>query len=157
MNRERVGKLIEENIGLVYKVVSHFYVSKYDRNDLVQAGLMGLQYAIEHFDEKLGNKLSTYAIPFIIGSVKKELNNIKMLDDYIEEMELIVDESTKSNNENDYCEVIKNLDKKMQLIYQMKFIEGFTEQKIANHLGINQSTVSRKIKKIIEIIKKTKD
>lgn len=45
----------------------------------------------------------------------------------------------------------------MQLIYQMKFIEGFTEQKIANHLGINQSTVSRKIKKIIEIIKKTKD
>ena len=85
------------------------------------------------------------------------LNNIKMLDDYIEETELIVDESTKSNNENDYCEVIKNLDKKMQLIYQMKFIEGFTEQKIANHLGINQSTVSRKIKKIIEIIKKTKD
>ena len=45
----------------------------------------------------------------------------------------------------------------MQLIFQMKFIEGFTEQKIANHLGINQSTVSRKIKKIIEIIKKTKD
>ena len=144
MNRERVGKLIEENIGLVYKVVSHFYVIKYDRDDLVQAGLMGLQYAIEHFDEELGNKLSTYAIPFIVGSVKKE-------------KELIVDESTKSNNENDYCEVIKNLDKKMQLIYQMKFIEGFTEQKIANHLGINQSTVSRKIKKIIEIIKKTKD
>ena len=28
MNRERVGKLIEENIGLVYKVVSHFYVIK---------------------------------------------------------------------------------------------------------------------------------
>ena len=156
MNLEKVGKLIEENVGLVYKVVSHFYVSKYDRDDLVQAGLMGLQYAIEHFEE-LGNTLSTYAIPFIIGSVKKELNNIKMLDDYIEEMELIVDESTKSNNENDYCEVIKNLDKKMQLIFQMKFIEGFTEQKIANHLGINQSTVSRKIKKIIEIIKKTKD
>ena len=115
MNRERVGKLIEENIGLVYKVVSHFYVIKYDRDDLVQAGLMGLQYAIEHFDEELGNKLSTYAIPFIVGSVKKELNNIKTLDDYIEEMELIVDESTKSNNENDYCEVIKNLDKKMLL------------------------------------------
>ena len=113
MNLEKVGKLIEENVGLVYKVVSHFYVSKYDRDDLVQAGLMGLQYAIEHFDEELGNTLSTYAIPFIIGSVKKELNNIKMLDDYIEEMELIVDESTKSNNENDYCEVIKNLDKKM--------------------------------------------
>ena len=157
MNRERVGELIEENIGLVYKVVSHFYVSKYDRDDLVQVGLMGLQYAIEHFDEELGNKLSTYAIPFIIGSVKKELNNIKMLDDYIEETELIVDESTKSNSENDYCEVIKNLDEKMQVIYQMKFIEGFTEQKIATYLGINQSTVSRKIKKIIEIIKKTKD
>ncbi len=157
MNREKVGKLIEENIGLVYKVVSHFYVIKYDRDDLVQAGLMGLQYAIEHFDEELGNKLSTYAIPFIVGSVKKELNNIKTLDDYIEEMELIVDESTKSNNENDYCEVIKNLDKKMQLIYEMILIDGFTEENIANHLGIKQSTVSRKIKKIIEIIKKTKD
>lgn len=77
MNRERVGKLIEENIGLVYKVVSHFYVIKYDRDDLVQAGLMGLQYAIEHFDEKLGNKLSTYAIPFIVGSVKRSLIILK--------------------------------------------------------------------------------
>lgn len=38
---------------------------------------MGLQYAIEHFDEKLGNKLSTYAIPFIVGSVKRSLIILK--------------------------------------------------------------------------------
>lgn len=156
MNREALGKIIEENMGLVYKVVSHFYVSSYDRDDLIQAGLMGLQYAIVHFDEKLGNKLSTYAMPFIVRSVKKELENIKMIDDYIEKIELIVDKTTESNDEIDCFAIVNNLDEEMQIIYHMKFIDGFTEQKIAHCLNLNQSTISRKLKKIIKIIKEQK-
>ena len=39
---------IKENIGLVYTIVSRFSVSQFDRDDLIQAGLMGLELSLIH-------------------------------------------------------------------------------------------------------------
>lgn len=72
-------KVIEENIGLVKKIVSRFNVSDFNKDDLIQAGLIGLWKAAYHFNESLGYKFSTYAVKYILGEIKKELKNFNMI------------------------------------------------------------------------------
>ena len=64
-------KVIEENIGLVKAIVARFNVSKYDKDDLIQAGLIGLWRAAYNYKEEFNVKFSTYAVPMIIGEIKR--------------------------------------------------------------------------------------
>ena len=64
-----IDQILEENIGLVYLVLSRFTVSMYDKDDLIQAGLLGLYTAIQRYDPTKGYALSTYAVPFILGEM----------------------------------------------------------------------------------------
>ena len=64
-------KLIVENMGLVYNVVKRFSGRGYDDEDLVQIGSIGLIRAVERFDLAFEVKFSTYAVPMIIGEIKR--------------------------------------------------------------------------------------
>ena len=72
-------KVIEENIGLVKQIVKRFNVSKFDEDDLMQAGLIGLWKAAYHFDEERGYKFSSYAVKYILGSIKEELKKLNII------------------------------------------------------------------------------
>lgn len=72
-------QVIEENIGLVKAIASRFYVSDFDRDDLIQVGMYGLWKAAYHFDESKGVKFSTYCIKYILGEMKKELRNMQVI------------------------------------------------------------------------------
>lgn len=62
-----------EHQGLVKSIVKRFSVSAFDRDDLMQAGFMGLIDALRGFDPAKGYAFSTYATPFILGAIRKEL------------------------------------------------------------------------------------
>lgn len=64
------SQLIEMNMGLVYSVVKRFR-SNQAYQDLVQIGCIGLMKAINHFDFSYNVTFSTYAMPIIIGEVKR--------------------------------------------------------------------------------------
>ncbi len=72
-------KVIDDNIGLVKSIVNRFKVSKFDQDDLMQAGLIGLWKAAYHFDEGKGYKFSSYAVKYILGSIKEELKNLNII------------------------------------------------------------------------------
>lgn len=72
-------KIIEENIGLVKSIVNRFKVSSFDKDDLMQAGLIGLWKAAYHYNEKMNVKFSTYACKFIIGEIKEEMKKFQMI------------------------------------------------------------------------------
>lgn len=72
-------ELVNNNIGLVYKVVNKIKVSRFDRDDLIQAGLMGLFEATKRYDQAKGYAFSTYAMPFIVGNIKKELRQDRII------------------------------------------------------------------------------
>lgn len=72
-------KVIEENIGLVKKIVARFNVSKIDKDDLIQAGLIGLWRAAYNYDDTKNVKFSTYAVKYILGEIKDELKKINMI------------------------------------------------------------------------------
>lgn len=70
-NSESETELIKNNIGLVAGIAKRFYTSGYDAEELIQIGCMGLIKAIRRFDFSFNVQFSTYAVPLIIGEIKR--------------------------------------------------------------------------------------
>ena len=68
-------KLCQENMGLVYNIVKRFGDAKAESEDLMQTGTNGLLKAIDNFDPSFGVKFSTYAVPMIIGEIRRFLRD----------------------------------------------------------------------------------
>lgn len=66
---------IEGNLRLVLSVIKRFYGSDENMDDLFQIGCVGLIKAIDNFDRTLGVKFSTYAVPMIVGEVRRYLRD----------------------------------------------------------------------------------
>ncbi len=63
------------NMRLVLSVVQRFKGRKENIDDIFQVGCVGLMKAIDNFDMNLGVKFSTYAVPMIIGEIKRFLRD----------------------------------------------------------------------------------
>lgn len=68
-------KLISGNLRLVLSVIQRFSNRGEMLDDLFQVGCVGLIKAIDNFDVTLGLRLSTYAVPMIIGEVRRYLRD----------------------------------------------------------------------------------
>ena len=68
-------KLVEENMGLVTNIARRFYGRGYDIAEINQLGAMGLIRAIDNFNTELGVAFSTYAVPVILGEIKRFLRD----------------------------------------------------------------------------------
>ena len=60
-----------ENMGLVHACARRFIGRGVEYEDLVQAGCMGLVKAVDGFEEERGLRLSTYAVPVILGEMRR--------------------------------------------------------------------------------------
>ena len=78
-NTEALNKLIEVNLPLVTSISKKFTNRGYEYEDIYQIGCMGLVKAIKNFDEKYNVKFSTYAVPMIIGEIKRFLRDDGMI------------------------------------------------------------------------------
>ena len=65
------NELILNNLGLVGKCASKFIGKGVDYEDLYSAGCIGLIKAADGFREDLGFAFSTYAVPSILGEIKR--------------------------------------------------------------------------------------
>lgn len=63
------------NMRLVLSVVGRFSGRKENADDIFQVGCVGLMKAIDNFDTSIGVKFSTYAVPMIIGEIKRFLRD----------------------------------------------------------------------------------
>jgi RNA polymerase sporulation-specific sigma factor len=64
-------KIISENLGLVHSLANKFRNRGIEYDDLYSAGCLGLVKAVDGFDSGLGFKFSTYAVPVILGEIKR--------------------------------------------------------------------------------------
>ncbi len=71
MVKENRDKMIEDNIGLVHSIAKRFTGRGVDYEDLFQTGCVGLIKAVDNFDESKGFKFSTYAVPVIMGEIRR--------------------------------------------------------------------------------------
>ena len=70
-DQEAFEKVVNDNMLLVYKL-AHRYKSKYtDFEDLISTGTIGLMKAIKQFDTSFNVEFSTYAVPLILGEIRR--------------------------------------------------------------------------------------
>lgn len=68
-------KFVVGNMRLVLSLVKRFWAKNANADDVFQAGCVGLIKAIDNFDLSVGVKFSTYAVPMIIGEIKRYLRD----------------------------------------------------------------------------------
>ena len=68
-------KFIKLNMRLVLSIVQRFNISKFNVDDVFQVGMIGLIKSIDNFNTSLGVKFSTYAVPMIIGEIRRFLRD----------------------------------------------------------------------------------
>ena len=102
-DKEARDTLFSENMGLVYSVARRFLGRGVEMEDLFQIGSIGLLKAVDHFNPEFDVKFSTYAVPMIIGEIKRFLRDDGIL------------KVSRSIKENQYkiCKMREELEKKL--------------------------------------------
>lgn len=70
-NKELMSKLVIGNSNLIWSIATRFRDRGYEMEDLYQIGCIGFIKSIKRFDANYDVKLSTYAVPYILGEVKR--------------------------------------------------------------------------------------
>ncbi len=73
--QEETARLVERHTPLVWSIVRRFTGRGVEIDDLFQLGVIGLLKAIEGYDERLGHAFSTYAVPKIMGEIRRFLRD----------------------------------------------------------------------------------
>ncbi len=208
--------LITENMGLVHSCAHRFTGRGIEYDDLFQAGCMGLVKAFDAFDTERGVRFSTYAVPVILGEMRrlfrdggtvkvsrslKELSikatrerenfilkngrepTVSELSEILEVsgeevtealcaaapvVSLTIDEDEGGGQadipvespENEITErlsvikAVSDLDERDRFIIRYRYYENKTQTETAKILGMTQVQVSRREKKILEILRK---
>lgn len=74
-DKEALNRLVKINLPLVSAISKKFLNRGYEYEDIFQIGCIGLVKAINNFDEKYNVKFSTYAVPMILGEIKRFLRD----------------------------------------------------------------------------------
>ena len=74
-DEKAMNQIIEVNLPLVTSICKRFSNRGYEYEDIYQIGCIGLVKAVNNFDSKYGVKFSTYAVPMIIGEIKRFLRD----------------------------------------------------------------------------------
>lgn len=74
-NTDAESKLVTDNMGLIRSIALRFRGRGIEFEDLIQIGTLGLIKAIRSFDTERGYAFSTYAVPLIMGEIKRTLRD----------------------------------------------------------------------------------
>ncbi|MBR5309549.1 MAG: sigma-70 family RNA polymerase sigma factor [Oscillospiraceae bacterium] len=208
--------LITENMGLVHSCAHRFSGRGIEYEDLFQAGCMGLVKAFDAFDRERGVRFSTYAVPVILGEMKrlfrdggtvkvsrtlKELSlkttrerelftlregrepTVSELAEILSVTEEEITEAicaaapvislTAGEDEGggqtdvpvespeeqiterlSVIKAVSDLDERDRRIIKLRYYQNRTQTETAKELGMTQVQVSRREKKILEILRK---
>jgi RNA polymerase sporulation-specific sigma factor len=206
-------QLITQNTGLVKNIALKFVGTGHELEDLLQIGFIGLLKAVDRFNISYGVMFSTYAVPMILGEIKRHLRDdgrIKVgrqvkqdvrnmrrahdafchahgrspkISELAEQLEMDVEEvlalmeasdamsnleslddpeRQETQAEDQYRDiedrrvdmihlksVIGNLSERERQIIVLRYFKDFTQQQIADSLGISQVQVSRIEKRVL--------
>ena len=74
-DRDAMAELIDKNAALVRGIATRFRARGVEYEDLIQIGSIGMLKAIRSFDTDRGTQFSTYAVPLIIGEIRRYLRD----------------------------------------------------------------------------------
>lgn len=119
-----MSKLVENNSGLIWSIVRRFKDRGYELEDLYQIGSLGFIKAIRRFDTSFEVQLSTYAVPYILGEIKRFIRD---------DGPIKVSRSTK-----ELCIKIREVEKE----YINKYGQEIKLEEIANILKVSKEEIA---------------
>lgn len=134
-DEEARNVFINGNLRLVLSVIQRFYGRGETADDLFQVGCVGLIKAIDNFDLSQNVQFSTYAVPMIIGEVKRYLRDSSSL----RIARSVKDIAYKSLKKKEELTNLLGKEPSVSLIAQEL---GYTEYEVANALDSIKETVS---------------
>jgi RNA polymerase sporulation-specific sigma factor len=111
--------IINGNLKLVLSIINKYNTGKFDMNDLFQIGCVGLIKAVDNFSLEYNCLFSTYAVPLIIGEVKRFIRDSSVV------------RISRSIRDNAY-QILKYKDE-----YMLKYGIEPSNEEICQHLNIN--------------------
>ena len=108
-------ELFNNNIGLVEKIVNKMNYGYVDKEDLFQAGLIGLYKATKKYDEKNGGNFNSFCTIYIISEIKNELRNNKLIK--INKKLIKIKRYLNENSNLSLSQVSKKLNVSLELVY----------------------------------------
>ncbi|MDE5630428.1 MAG: sigma-70 family RNA polymerase sigma factor [Bacilli bacterium] len=78
-DKQAKEELVNGNLKLVLSIIKGYNNGKNDMNDLFQVGCIGLIKAVDNFDTSVGVMFSTYAVPLILGEIKRYIRDSNTL------------------------------------------------------------------------------
>lgn len=109
--------LIEGNLKLVLSVLKKFYNKTDNMDDLFQVGCVGLIKAIDNFDLNYGVQFSTYAVPMILGEIRRFMRDSNLVrvsrslkDIAYKSIKIMEEYYQKNGREIEYRDIAKLLD-----------------------------------------------
>lgn len=72
-------KLLNDNQGLIWSIVKRFTGRNFETDDLYQIGCIGFIKAVKRFNTDFDVQFSTYAVPYILGEIKKYIRDDGMI------------------------------------------------------------------------------
>ena len=78
-DKEARDRLVQENVGLVWSIVRRYSSRGFEVEDLFQIGCIGLIKAVDKFDNSFEVQFSTYAVPLIMGEIKRFMRDDGMV------------------------------------------------------------------------------
>ena len=109
--------LFDKYVYLVEKIVNKMNYGYVDKDDLFQAGLIGLYKAIEKYNEKKNenNNFISYCSVYIISEIKNELRNNKLIK--LNKKIIKIKKYLRDNSNLSFNQISKNLNISIELIY----------------------------------------
>lgn len=77
------NEILMDNQRLVWSVVQRYTSAVATKEDMFQAGMVGLLIAIDRFEPERGTQLSTYAVPYIQNEIRNLIDNPDYIDDHL--------------------------------------------------------------------------
>ena len=128
-------RYIQGNLRLVLSVIKRFSNSSENADDLFQIGCIGLIKAIDNFDTTLNVRFSTYAVPMIIGEIRRYLRD----NNAIRVSRSLRDTAYKAIHTR---EILAKTSCKEPTLEEIAKVSGLTQEEIVFALDAIQSPVS---------------
>lgn len=135
METEVKQPLAEENLGLVHLCANRFRGRGIEYDDLYSAGCVGLMKAVRAFDTERGVKFSTYAVPVILGEIKRLFRDGGAIR---------VSRSLKelSMRLQRLCEEFRQREMREPTVAELAALSGESEQDVSEALCVSQPLLS---------------
>ena len=158
--KKRPSTMIKDYLPLAYSAASQHYREETEWEELVQVAALGLCAAADRFDSKRNTSFAAFAKPYISGYLKDFLNPAK--NGRMNMVELtggVVEEMTTTDVEdNDMKTVVygamESLTPKQKFVMEMVYVEGHTQEEVAEMMGINRIGVQQLVSRATVALRK---